>query len=175
MPDSAPVTVVIAQQVKPGHEAEYEAWMSGIAQVASTYPGHLGVNQIRPHPGVRSEYVTIFRFDSYEHLKAWMTSRDRQFWLDKAQPLIAANPQVQQISGVEAWFSIPGKVLRTPPRYKTALLTGTVVYILINLLNRFVTPFLRGLPAWLGSFLYRCLGSLSSCTPVQVPSSCAQG
>ena len=150
---SEPVTVVIAQQVKPGHEADYEAWISGITQVASTYPGHLGTHNVRPNPGMRSEYVTIFRFDTYDHLKAWMTSRDRKFWLEQAQPLVASDPQVQQISGVEAWFSIPGQVLRTPPRYKTALLTGIVVYLLINLLNRFVTPFLQGLPAWLTSLI----------------------
>lgn len=148
-----PVTVVVAQQVKPGREADYESWISGITQVASTYSGHLGSENIRPDPGTRSEYVIIFRFDHYDHLKAWMTSRDRQFWLEKAKPLITANPQIQQISGIEAWFSLPGKVLRTPPRYKTALLTGAMVYTLINLLNRFVTPLLSGLPAWLASLI----------------------
>lgn len=73
-----PVTVVVAQQVKPGCEAQYEEWIRGITQVSSTYPGHLGANVIRPQPGVRPEYVVIFRFDSYETLKSWMTSRDRQ-------------------------------------------------------------------------------------------------
>lgn len=148
-----PVTVVVAQRVKPGFEADYEAWISDITRVSSTYPGHLGANVIRPQPGIRPEYVVIFRFDSYENLKVWMTSRDRQYWLAKVQPLIAADAEIQQISGIEAWFSIPGKVLRTPPRYKTTLLTGGVVYIVINLLNVSVTPFLAGFPGWLRSLV----------------------
>jgi len=70
MKDSAePVTVVVAQQVRPGREAEYEAWISDITQVSSTYPGHMGTHVIRPQSGIRSEYVVVFRFDHYEHLK----------------------------------------------------------------------------------------------------------
>ena len=148
---NTPVTVVIAQRVKPGRENDYEAWMSGIAQVSSTYPGHMGAHIIRPQAGIRPEYVVVFRFDSYDHLRAWMTSRDRQRWVEKARPLIESDPQIQQISGIEAWFSIPGKVLRTPPRYKTALLTWGVVTVVINILNRLITPWLQGLPPWLAS------------------------
>ena len=150
-----PITVVVAQRVKPGCEADYEAWISQITQVASTYPGHMGTNVVRPQPGVRPEYVVVFRFDRYDHLKAWMTSRDRQVWLSKAKPLISTDPEIQQISGIEAWFSIPDKGLRTPPRYKMALLTWGLVYGLINLLNRFVTPLLQGLPTWIAS-LFIC-------------------
>ncbi|PMB51733.1 antibiotic biosynthesis monooxygenase [Fischerella thermalis CCMEE 5201] len=140
------VTVVISQIVKPGCEDVYETWLKDITGVSRTYPGHLGTNVIRPQPGVRSEYVIIFRFDSYENLKRWMESRDRKYWLSQAQHLVQSDPHVQQLSGLEAWFSLPGKPLKTPPRYKTALLTWAVVYILINLLNRLLAPVLGKLP-----------------------------
>jgi antibiotic biosynthesis monooxygenase (ABM) superfamily enzyme len=153
-PTVEPVTVVIAQQVKPGQTANYEAWMNQITQVASSYPGYLGAQIIRPQAGVRSEYVVIFRFDHYEHLKAWMTSRDRQNWIDLAQPLLAGPPQIQEITGLEAWFSLPGQAtLPPPPRYKMALLTWLAVYLVINLLSRLVAPLLQPLPAWLGSLI----------------------
>lgn len=148
-----PVTVVVAQRVKPGREAEYEDWISSITQVSSTYPGHLGAHVIRPQPGVRPEYVVIFRFDCYDNLKTWMNSCDRKRWVAKVQPLVAASPNIQEITGIEAWFSIPGRALRTPPRYKTALLTGSVVYIVINILNRVLAPLLVGLPIWLASLI----------------------
>ncbi|NER35353.1 MAG: antibiotic biosynthesis monooxygenase [Oscillatoria sp. SIO1A7] len=140
------ITVVIAQRVQAGREAEYESWIKNITQVASTYLGYMGMNVIRPQPGVRPEYVVVFRFDSYENLKAWMTSRERQYWLAQAKPLVASDPEIQQISGIDAWFSIPGRALTTPPRYKMALLTWAVVYVLINFLNTFVTPLLKPLP-----------------------------
>lgn len=158
-PREEPVTVVVAQRVKPGLEADYERWISHITQAAIAYPGHLGTNIIRPQLGVRPEYVTVFRFDRYENLKTWMTSRDRQYWLDQVQPLIAADAEIKQISGIEAWFSIPGKALTTPPRYKTTLLTGGVVYIVIGLLNQYVSPLIQTLPAWLQSLIICALMS----------------
>lgn len=140
------VTVVITQLVKPGCENAYEVWLKDITSVARTYIGHMGTNVIRPQLGVRNEYVIIFRFDGYENLKVWMTSRDREYWLNQSKHLVESDPDVQQICGLEAWFSLPGQPLKTPPRYKTALLTWGAVFVLINLLNTFITPLLRGLP-----------------------------
>lgn len=94
------MTVVIAQQVKPGCEAEYEAWVRDIISVARTYTGHLGTNVIRPQPGVRPEYVVIFRFESYENLKVWMTSCDREYWLTKAKSIVQSDPHIQQLSSL---------------------------------------------------------------------------
>ncbi len=140
------VTVVITQLVKPGYETAYEAWLKDITSVARTYIGHMGTNVIRPQLGVRNEYVIIFRFDGYENLKAWMTSRDREYWLTQAKPLVESDADVQQICGLEAWFSLPGQPLKTPPRYKIALLTWGAVFVLTNLLSTFLVPLLRGLP-----------------------------
>ncbi|MBN3908179.1 MAG: antibiotic biosynthesis monooxygenase [Nostoc sp. NMS1] len=147
------VTVVITQVVKPGCESAYETWLKDITSVSRTYVGHLGTNVIRPQLGVRNEYVIIFRFDGYENLKVWMTSRDREYWLNQGKHLVESDPYVQQISGLEAWFSLPGQPLKTPPRYKTALLTWAVVFVLINILSKFLVPLLRGLPPLIVSLI----------------------
>jgi len=148
-----PVTVVVSQRVKPGRQAQFEVWVKNISGIARTYPGHLGTQVIRPQPAVRPEYVIIFRFDCYENLKIWMTSRDRTDWLAQADSLVDSDPHLQNVSGLEAWFSLPGQPLKTPPRYKTALLTWAAVFGLINVLNLLLTPLLASLPAWMGSFL----------------------
>jgi antibiotic biosynthesis monooxygenase (ABM) superfamily enzyme len=140
------VTVVISQLVKAGKENAYEAWIKNITSVSRTYTGHLGTNIIRPQPGMGSEYTVIFRFDCYENLKIWMLSSDREYWLTQLKDLVESDPHIQQINGLSAWFSLPGQPLKTPPRYKTALLTWGVVYILINLLSTFIVPLLRSLP-----------------------------
>lgn len=144
--DDKSVTVVITQVVKPGCETAYEAWLKEITRVSRTYVGHLGTNVIRPQVGVRNEYVIILRFDDYKNLKVWMTSRDREYWLNEGKHLLESDPNVQEICGLEAWFSLPGQPLKTPPRYKMALLTWVAVYVLINVLNTFIVPLLRGLP-----------------------------
>ncbi|QLE54729.1 antibiotic biosynthesis monooxygenase [Nostoc sp. TCL26-01] len=147
------VTVVISQLVKPGCEQAYEAWVKDIVSMSRTYTGHMGTNVIRPQSGIRSEYVIIFRFDHYENLKVWMESGDRQHLLNQGKHLVESDPHVQQISGLEAWFSLPGKPLKTPPRYKTALLTWAVVFVLINLLGTLLRPLLSSLSPLLASVI----------------------
>jgi uncharacterized protein len=144
--DNQSVTVVISQLVKPGCEEAYVVWLQNIIGVVRNYTGHMDVSVIRPQSGVRRECVIIFRFDNYDNLKIWLTSRDREYWLNQGKHLLESDPDVQQICGLEAWFSLPGQPLKTPPRYKTALLTWGAVFVLINLLNTFITPLLRGLP-----------------------------
>lgn len=43
-----PVTVTISRRVKPGFEDRYERWITDISAIARTYPGHMGVNVVRP-------------------------------------------------------------------------------------------------------------------------------
>ena len=72
-----PVTVTVSRRVKPGREAGYEAWLKHISGVAGRFPGHMGVNVIRPDGVRHKDYVTIVRFDSYRHLRHWEESPER--------------------------------------------------------------------------------------------------
>ena len=155
--ENQPVTVVINQLVKPGCEEAYEDLLRQIFRTCATYPGHQGTNIIRPQPGGDPHYVIVFKFDSYKNLTRWMESRDRSYFLEQFKPLIHSPPKIEQISGLEAWFSVPGQPLKTPPRYKTALLTWAAVFILINLLNTFLMPLLRGLPPIIATFILTVL------------------
>jgi antibiotic biosynthesis monooxygenase (ABM) superfamily enzyme len=52
---------------------------------------------------------------------------------------------IQRISGLEGWFSLPGRGPTPPPRWKMALLTGAVVWVLITVLLALATPLLASL------------------------------
>ena len=43
-----PVTTVVTRRVKPGHEQFYELFLEGIIATATRFPGHLGVEVVRP-------------------------------------------------------------------------------------------------------------------------------
>ena len=58
--ETGPVTISVARRVVPGREADYEEWLRGITADALRFPGHMGVNVLRPTSGA-NEYVTIFR------------------------------------------------------------------------------------------------------------------
>lgn len=148
------VTAVISHIVRPGREQGYEAWFHGIAADAQKFKGHLGVSTIRPHDHTHHEYVVILKFDCYNNLKTWIESDIRQEWIERLQPLIEKPEAIQTLTGLETWFTLPDKPMKTPPpRYKIAVVTWLGVFFTISILNRLLVPLLAWLPVLLRTLL----------------------
>ena len=88
-PASGPITTTVTRRVRPGHEALYEQFLEGIISTASVFPGHLGVEVLRPQ-GAAGEYRTIYRFDSEEHLRAWLDSDEHRPGSSERSPTSSA-------------------------------------------------------------------------------------
>jgi len=141
------VTAIISHLVRLGREQGYEEWFYGIATAVGKFKGHLGVNMIRPRDQAHPEYVAIVRFDHYENLKKWLESDTRREWIERLQPLIEKPEAVQTLTGLETWFTLSDKPLKSPPpRYKMALITWLGVFITLAILSRLLAPLLFGLP-----------------------------
>ena len=69
--DTHAVTVCISVKAKQGHEKELEGWLEGVGRAASQFAGHQGLTVLRPSGSAAADYVYIFRFDTYAHLKQW--------------------------------------------------------------------------------------------------------
>jgi antibiotic biosynthesis monooxygenase (ABM) superfamily enzyme len=148
-PDSgnAPVTTTVTRRVRPGHEASYEQFLQGIIAAASEFPGHLGVEVIRPHSAATGEYRTVYRFDTGEHLRAWLDSEEHSAWLERAEPHVIGPMQTSFVTGLETWFTLPGTMAAAaPPPYKMALVTWITIFPLITLIVALTGPLLDGLP-----------------------------
>ena len=107
-PQSA--TVVIAQNVRPGEEGEYLRWQSEINAACRTFPGFEGAEIVPPVPGVQDDCVVVFRFDSGEHLNAWLRSDARQTLLARGQSLFAGAARQHVVAGARpgvGWWSPP--------------------------------------------------------------------
>ena len=78
-----PVTTTVVRRVKPGHEPFYERFLESIIAAASRFPGHLGVEVFRPDTASGGEYRVVYRFDTGEHLRAWLDSDERAAWLER--------------------------------------------------------------------------------------------
>ena len=124
-------TVVISHHIRPGQEANYEKWLREIVPLAKTYPGHIGVQIIRPVAGATTKYTAIVRFDSREHLLAWMASKDRKRLIEKAQSLLADDDKFSVLSGLDFWFTPEGAKVRLPTRWKQFLATWSAIYPLV--------------------------------------------
>jgi antibiotic biosynthesis monooxygenase (ABM) superfamily enzyme len=124
-------TVVITHNVRPTHENDYENWLREIVPVASAQPGHLGAMVIRPVPGASSTYTVVIRFDTQEHLVAWMSSEERARLIKKVQPCIVEEDRYQVQSGLDFWFTPEGVKPRIPKKWKQSLVTWSAIFPLV--------------------------------------------
>jgi antibiotic biosynthesis monooxygenase (ABM) superfamily enzyme len=147
-----PVTIIVNRRVKPGTEARFEEWLHGVTTECMRFPGHLGVNVIRPAHVATGDYVLIFRFDTYAHLQAWEQSEVRAQWLAKATEFTVGEARVRKVTGLEYWFDTPGQAA-PPPRHKMAMVTVLGIYPLLILVVPALRALLGGLPELLAALL----------------------
>jgi antibiotic biosynthesis monooxygenase (ABM) superfamily enzyme len=141
-----PVTTTVTRRVKPGHEPFYEQFLEGIIAAASRFPGHLGAEVFRPRTASAGEYRIVYRFDTGNHLRAWLDSEEHTAWLERAEPHVIGPMRTQVLTGLETWFTIPGRPgTPPPPPYKMALLTWITIFPLITLVVIVLGPLIDGL------------------------------
>ena len=142
-----PVTVVISRRIKPGCEAAFEKFISGITATAMTFKGHLGTNVFRPSSPEDNEYKIIFKFDRASNLRIWQESESRRQWLARADSLRLEPAKIRVITGLETWFTLPSpRRITPPPRYKMATITLLALFPLIQLVSLIFTPLLKLFP-----------------------------
>ena len=141
------VTTLVTRRVRPGREADYEAWLKEISLVARSFPGQLGVVMLGPHGPSPVSYSAIFSFDTTDHLAAWMRSAERREGLARAGDLVLDDGDVETLTGLEPWFVLPDRgVAQPPPKWKMAVLTIAGVFPLLLVLKVATTPLLGSWP-----------------------------
>ena len=140
---SGPLTVVVTWRVRQGYEQEFETWRREISAAALRFPGHMGIDVILPGT-TRGEYVVIFRFDTYQHLRAWQESDIRSELLKKAEPFREREPSYGLESGLEYWFA-PSGITPSPPRWKMAIVTVLGVWPVSMLVPWLLNPLIGNL------------------------------
>lgn len=150
----APVTVSVSRKVLPGQEQAYEAWIKGVSAEAAKYPGHLGIGVLRPSKGTNDEYVLIYRFDTYEHGRAWEDSAERHAWVEKLDGIAAGEATYKKITGLEFWFDLPSvPVAAKPAAYKMAITLIVVVFALVYPMQMTIGVWLSDVPLWARTLL----------------------
>jgi len=138
--NSNPVTVIVKRIAKKDKINEFEEWLSIISKEFSKQDGSMGIDIIRPTNSnkTKSEYVIIFRFNTYDNLEKWEKSAIRNEWLQKSWELSEAHYDVQKLTGLEFWFtpylkdgSSSRVPINPPPRYKMVIVTIPVISILL--------------------------------------------
>ncbi|KJS34783.1 MAG: antibiotic biosynthesis monooxygenase [Hyphomonas sp. BRH_c22] len=146
--DSAePVTVVVSRRVAPGEESRFETLSSKLTLEAANFEGHLGATMLRPEGKYDPEYRIIFKFDTQGHLSNWLKSEVRKKWLAEIEPLLKAPSHITTMSGLVAWFSVPGQnPVQPPPKYKMAIVGWVALFPIVTLVFWAFGPQLSWLP-----------------------------
>ncbi|QJT03756.1 antibiotic biosynthesis monooxygenase [Streptomyces asoensis] len=152
------VTVVVTHRVDPAHVDEFLAWQRRMNQAEGRFEGFRGTEIFRPIEGVQDDWTTLYRFDSAEHLDAWLTS-------DKRRQVLAEGKKFDDFrlrtidNSFGSWFAFDenGKEAPPPSETKTSLAVWVGLYPTVVLLTLALSPL--GMPFWLGLLVGNLLSS----------------
>lgn len=149
------VTAVVTHHVPDDQEQAFLAWRATMAEAESHYPGFRGSEVFRPIKGVQDEWTTIYRFDTAEHLEAWLTSEERHRLLAQAQFGDFKLRTIDQSFG--NWFTFDGATSATPSDFKTSIAVWFGLYPTVVFLTLLTAPL--HLPFWLAMLVGNLLSS----------------
>ncbi len=128
-----PVTVLVARQVHPGMEVEFEDWAEELTRAASEFHGFLGAGLLRPgHVG--DDWHVVYRFSTPQALADWESSSVRAKLLAKGEQVMST-ANVHRVTGLETWFELPGRTAPAPPRWKMFIVSAAVILALTTCLT----------------------------------------
>lgn len=122
--DDSGVFFIVRHRVKPGMNIEYEKWLKRLMFKAAEFPGHLGVQVIRPFDG-GGDFTIAVRFHSAQEARDWQESEVRKQIAAESHKYLSQQEHFEMRSGIDFWFT-PRSM--APPRWKQWLLTTLVIW-----------------------------------------------
>lgn len=139
----SPVTVSITRTVRPGYEEAFERALHEFVQRSLHLPGQLGVHIMRPAPGSGSrEYGVVRKFASHTALESFRTSALYLEWNHTALDLTEGGGRVEELTGLESWFTPSRGAVRPLPAWKMAMVTWLGVNVVTTPLLMWLMPVL---------------------------------
>jgi uncharacterized protein len=136
-------SAVIATSIRPGQETAFRTWHRKVVAAQSQWPGYRGARVEPPAAGLHDDWVTVVRFDTREHLDAWLTSDVRAALRTEAKDVILSSSARPVAHGFDFWFTEAGP--ERTARWKQNMVVLLVLYPIVFLFGRFVqTPFISG-------------------------------
>ncbi|MEU6776497.1 antibiotic biosynthesis monooxygenase [Streptomyces sp. NPDC046759] len=153
------VTVVVTHRVHPDHVDDFLEWQHHMVEEESKFEGFRGTELFRPIEGLQEEWTTLYRYDSAEHLDAWLTSPQRQRVLAEGEKFNDFRLRTIDNS-FGSWFAFEGDGKEAPPppsETKTSLAVWVGLYPTVVLLTLALFP--AHLPIWIGLLVGNLLSS----------------
>lgn len=147
------VAEVFITRVCPDKILAYRNWTAKIHQIEAKFPGFRGVHVQSPGPG-QENWVTLLQFDTPEHLDSWLTSEERKEALKESAELISAFENHRVISPYSGWFApFLKEAGELPSAWKQAMIVLLVLFPIVMLEFKFLSPYTSHLNPALGTFV----------------------
>lgn len=143
MGNEHPVTIAIIRRIRQDAVDTFERAIQDWIPKAVTFPGYQGALILRPPTG-GDEYGAVLRFQSAAAWQSFQQWPEYVEWLESLRPLLLESPRIQELHGLEAWFSNSGS--SSPPRWKMAVITWIGVNIAAYSLTFVVKPLTANWP-----------------------------
>ena len=134
------VTEVITVSVKPGMEEAYHAWVDRIRQMEARFPGYQGLQLQPPIPGLQDDWISLLRFDTAEHLNAWLASDARREALREAETFVERTREQQVATSFSGWFTFGDAPNQVPPNWKQGMIVLLVLFPVVMPTLLFLDP-----------------------------------
>jgi uncharacterized protein len=144
---SQPIQVIVIRTVKPGFETAFEQALHDFVQRSLVLSGQEGVSVIRPASGSGSrQYGIIRKFADRDALSAFRASPEYLEWTRLVMNWTEGGSHVEELNGLESWFTLAGEPLRPLPEWKMAIVTYIGVDIVTTLLFYIIGPLIQPWP-----------------------------
>lgn len=138
------VTSVLSHDVLPGMEQEFVRWQDSLTRARKRFPGFMGSELFKPVPGVQDRWVTLFRFDTPEHLGAWLESDTRTKLIQEGRRYLRSYDLHTVKSPFSGWFAFGG-ARAAIPSWKQAMAVLLALYPTVMVLAHTAGPLFRTL------------------------------
>jgi len=132
------VTEVIFSKVKPGMADRYREWAARIQAAQAKYPGYRGMYLQPPAGGKDGHWTSILRYDSAEHLEAWMNAPERKSLLSESAEFIESEELMRLQTSFPGWVPLDPMTGEPPPNWKAAMLVLLGLFPIVMLEMRFL-------------------------------------
>jgi len=147
------VTEVFVTRVTPGMEKAFHDWIAKVHRVEATFPGFRGVYVQSPRNDQGENWITLLQFDNVENLERWINSSERAIMLEESTPFLKSLESHRVSSSYAGWFGSLAKKGEVPPVWKQTMIILLVLFPVVMLEIRYLTPLLTNLNLSLSTFI----------------------
>lgn len=130
---------VFAYRIASEQKEKFLDWRRRILEEVRKWPGFLGTESFDGVGGAEPEFISVVRFDSREHLDAWLSAPVREAFMQEVGKYVEHYTLRRIGSGFEGWFDISPQT-SPPARWRQALVILSALFPVILVMRLLLAP-----------------------------------